>query len=210
LLLLLQDFFEEDEYCNTNTPLQTAISQCTNVIDTSNNTTVHRIPLMQMCNQASVNRDESINPSRDSMSLTSSSLSSQKLKTFAFSRSNRKNVTDSGDLPPTKKPALEKELTILNPTQHTSLDTSFHCSVSSMLDSTSQNDSLLTSTVTTPVSSGSLARRSSTPITMSNNHHIDGAPSLPITPLSRPVVKRKFPGPAGLLPKLVIKLFHIS
>lgn len=45
-------------------------------------------------------------------------------------------------------------------------------------------------------------------MTTPSNKHNDGTPSLSVTPVSCcSAVKRKFPGPAGLLPKLVRKFF---
>ena len=177
--------------------MHNAVSQLTNISNPSDNAkfpidnaTAHRLPLLQVRNQLSASGDKSFDSPSCSLPVATST---QKLKTFAFSRSSRRDVTDSDDLPPSKKPASEKEITRLSSTQHTS---DVHCSMPS---TPVQSDSL-----TNSQSVGSQVMKSSTPITTVNNKYSNETPSLPITPLSRhSVAKRKFPGPAGLLPKLV-------
>ena len=151
-----------------------------------------------MYNNISVTGDKSFDSPRCSLPVLSSS---QKLKTFSFSRSSQRNVMDSDGLPPSKKPASEKEITRLNRSQHSSFNNSRHCSVPSSTNSVSHDP--LTNTVTNSVSGA--AMKSSTPTSSVNNKCNNKIPSLPVTPLSRHSAKRKFPGPAGLLPKLVRK-----
>ena len=155
------------------------------------------MPLTQISDQTAVSGDKSFISSTDGLPVTSNS-SSQKLKSFAFFRSNRKGVTDPDGLPPpSKKLASEKGLS-------SSQQVSFaHCSVPSTPNSTAQVNSYIR-TITNSVSAGSSVMRSSTPMTTPSNKHNNGTPSLPVTPVScRSATKRKFPGPAGLLPKLV-------
>lgn len=155
---------------------------------------------MQVYNQISVGGDKSSDLLRCTLPETSSS---QKLKSFAFSHSSRRDIADSDGLPPSKKPASEKKFAGLGSSQHTSFNTSIHCSV----PSTPNSLDLLTNRVTNPVSCGSLVMKSSTPVSTANNKYNNEMPSLPVTPLSRrSAAKRKFPGPAGLLPKLVREL----
>ena len=188
-LLVVQEFFEPDEYWNTSTPLQSSASHCP---DTSSNTRTDRIPLMQICDQTVVSGDKSFIPSKDNLPGTSS----QKLKSFAFSRGSRKDMIDPDGLPPpSKKPASEKELTKLSNSQP--FNTTIHCSTPIQ-----QVNSFITSTVTNPVC-GSTVMKSSTPIM---SKHSNETPQR-VPPVNRhSAVKRKFPGPAGLLPKLVRKL----
>lgn len=186
VFLELQEFFEEDEYWNTSTPVQSSSIVSNETLESSKTL---RTPLIQMCNQASLSGD------KYSLPVTSSS---QRLKTFSFIRSSRKDVTVDSDnqLPPSKRPALEenKFTSRLSCSQmHTSSDTSKHCSIR-----TTPNRDTSTDTTTNPVSRG-IVVNCSTPITTVNNKY-NGA-----TPNRRSVVKRKFPGPAGVLPKLVRK-----
>ena len=182
--------------------MQNTASQFTNSSDPSENANIptdnaktHRLPLLQVRNLLSASGGKSFDSLGCSLPLASST---QKLKTFAFSRSSCRDVTDSDDLPPSKKPASEKEITRLNNTQHTS-----HCS----MPSTPVQSNSLTASQTV----GSQVMKSSTPITTVNNKYSNEAPSLPVTPLSRhSVAKRKFPGPAGLLPKLVRKSLYMK
>ena len=149
--------------------------------------------------------DKSFISSTDGLPVTSNSSSQKKLKSFAFSHSNRKEVSDSdGLLPPSKKLASEKDLSRLSSSQQMSFA---HCSVPSTPNSTAQVNSYI-ETRTNTVSAGPSVMRNSTPMTTPSNKHNHGTPSLPVTPVScRSAVKRKFPGPAGLLPKLVRKFW---
>lgn len=189
----VQDFFEDDECWNTSTPVHSAALQFTHVSDPSDDVKTQRLPLLQVHSQVSAGGDKS---PRCSLSVSSSS---QKLKTFAFSRSSRRVATDSDNLPPSKKPASDKEIATFSNTQHTS---SIHHPMPSTPSSTVQ------SVDSNSLFVGSQVMKSSTPITSVNNKYGSETPSLPVTPLSRhPMAKRKFPGPAGLLPKLVRRLF---
>ena len=163
--------------------------QFTHVNDPSDDIKTQRLPLLQVHSQVSAGGDKS---PRCSLSVSSSS---QKLKTFAFSRSIRRVATDSDNLPPSKKPASDKEIASFSNTQHRS---SIHHPMPSTPSSTVQ------SVDSNSLFVGSQVMKSSTPIT---NKYGSETPSLPVTPLSRhAMAKRKFPGPAGLLPKLVRRL----
>ena len=196
LFATVQDFFEPDEYWNTSTPLQSTGSHCD---DALSNAKTDRTPLTQICDQTVVSGDnyKSFISSRDSLPVTSNS-SSQKLKTFSFSRCNRNKVTDLDGLPPpSKKPASEKELARLSSSSQQPSTPNITAQVNSFI-----------STMTNSVSGGSSVMKSSTPTMTPSNKHKNETPSLPVTPVScRSATKRKFPGPAGLLPKLVRKLF---
>ena len=156
---------------------------------------------MQICDQSVASRNTSFIPSKHGLSVTSNS-SSQKLKAFTFSRNNCKEVTDSDGLPPpSKKPASEKELTRYSgSSQHTPF---------SSVSSTPSNSSQVNSIISNPGPVTSL--KSSTPIMIPGSKQSNETPSLPVTPVScRSAAKRKFPGPAGLLPKLVrIMLLYV-
>ena len=149
---------------------------------------------MQICDQSVASRDTSFIPLKHGLPVTSNS-SSQKLKSFTFSRSSsHREVAGSNGLPPpSKKPASEKELTRQSGSQHMSFNAS---SVPSTPSNLAQVNSIITNQVT--------GMKSSTPITTSGSKQSNETPSLPVTPVScQSAVRRKFPGPAGLLPKLV-------
>ena len=178
--IVFQEFFEQDEYFSTPINKEPQLSDS-------------RVPLMQVSNKTTVTNDKP-----DQRKTTTTPLSSQKLKTFAFSRSKLK---DEGK-PPSKRLALESNL---------SVPTTPICSFSSPLNSSSGSTiPHLTNTSSFVPSSVTLASSlsHSTPtclsITALSSSSCHGSTSLPTTPLSsRPSAKRKFPGPAGLLPKLV-------
>ena len=133
--------------------------------------------------------------------------SSQKLRTFAFSRSKLKDVDKP--LPPSKRPTLEKELSYHRASVHPSSSLSTSSTVPHIIDTSP----IGLSTVTLPNSLSHTTptrhtSKTSSVATHSNSRH-NGHMSLPVTPLSsRPSSKRKFPGPAGLLPKLVCSYIH--
>ena len=143
--------------------------------------------------------------SRDNLPVTSNS-SSQKLKTSTFSCSNQKKVTDSDGLPPpSKKPASGKELARLSSSQYLSFDTSIHCLVPCTPNSTTQVNPFI-STMIKSVSSSSVIKSPTPKMTPSSKHNTE-TPSLPVTPVSyHSIMKRIFPGPAGLIPVRVRKL----
>ena len=158
-----------------------------------------RVPLMQVCNKTPLAKDKS------DQGKSNTPLSSQKLKTFAFSRSKLKDV----DKPPSKRPALERDLSDHRTPVCSSL--SLNISSSNAVPHIIDTSPTHSSTVRLPDSSH-ITPTCHTRKTSTHNSHHDGLTSLPVTSLSsRPTplschclsAKRKFPGPAGLLPKLV-------
>ena len=189
-ILYFQEFFEQDECFST--PVS---KQCNS-----------RVPLVQVCNKAPMTNEKS------DQCKSNTPLSSQKLKTFAFSRSKLKDVDKP--LPPSKRPTLEKELS-----NHRAPLSSL--STSSMVPHIIDTSPIGLSTVTLPnsLSHTTPTRHTSktSSVTTRSNSHRHSHISLPVTPLSscptplsshRPSSKRKFPGPAGLLPKLVGSCIH--
>jgi len=155
---------------------------------------------VQVCNKAPVANDKA---------KSSTPLSSQKLKTFAFSHSKLKDVDKP--LPSSKRLALEKDLS----EHRTPVCPSSSLTTSSKVPHIIDTLPIGSSVVAFPnsLSHTTLTCHSSktSSVTAHSSHDHDHI-SLPVTPLSscptplsshRSASKRKFPGPAGLLPKLV-------